>query len=211
MWRPWLAVPAASLLFAVAACEHAHLTAPTVTRGAPIDSSYLALLDSTTLPCCAMDSAGAHITTVGGVLTFYRLAHYTDTVPTPDGWAPSACGNEVPSGSTITDDGLVVFPDGSVHLFLTCSVSTYVLSLAQQFSYPDGTGHTNRVVLSAGFFSQTQDTVTLIKSLALVDTLLAVPLVTTLSDTTITVALPSHRYRFEVPCRGFCAPAVLRN
>ena len=212
MWRPSLASLAAPLLFAVTACEHDPPTAPSMTRGALVDSAYLALTDSAPLPCCAMDSAGVHITTVAGALTFYRLVNYTDSVPTPDGLVPAPCVSEVPSGATVLDEtGLVVFPDSSIHLFLGCSVGTFVLTLTRRFSYSDGSTHTSPAVLAAGTYYQTQDTVTLVKSLNLVDTLAAVPLVTTLSDTTITVASPSHRYGFEVPCGVFCAAADRRN
>ncbi len=212
MFRSSFAAPAAVLLLAVAGCEHTQPTAPTTTRGALLDSAYLAILDSAQLPCCAVDSAGVHITTVAGALTFYRLVDYTDSVLTPSGMAPAPCVSEVPSGATVIGRaGLVVFPDGSIHLFLGCSVGTFVLTVTRRLSYPDGSTRTGLDVLAAGTYYQAQDTVTLVKSLSLVDTLAAAPLAATLSDTTITVVSPAHRYAFEVPCGDFCAAANRSN
>jgi len=154
-----------------------------------------------------MDSAGAHITTVGGALTFYSLAHYTDSVITPEGMKPAACVQEIPNGAFVTLNGLVRWR-GAIHLLLPCSLGTYVVTLVREVRYPHHlalTGlpvlpaHVGHPVLLAGTFLQTEDTLTLVRALTLVDTLVAVRLSTTTSDSTIMVTSPSHQYRFEIP------------
>src|SRR2546426_252104 len=50
----------------------------------PVVARYtLTAEDGNPPPCCAIDSAGVHITVVGGALTFHGPAGYRDTVFTP--------------------------------------------------------------------------------------------------------------------------------
>ncbi|HVO35635.1 MAG TPA: hypothetical protein VMT21_08735 [Gemmatimonadales bacterium] len=199
-WR-LAALPAFLPLIALFACEHAPPTEVVPTHGAMLDSAYLSLVDGAAPPCCTVDSAGARVTTLGGALTFYRSLNYTDSVFVPAGWmVPAACVREVPSGTTIVGyTGLLVFQDGSVHMLFPCGLGVYVLTLTQKYSYPDGTARTSSQVVSTGTFSQDVDT------LALTDYATPALLFTTTSDSTITVTSPWHQYRFELPCKGWCA------
>ena len=195
------ALPAFLPLIALLACEHAQPTAPADPHGAMLDSAYLSLVDSAEPPCCTVDSAGAHVTTVGGALTFYRSLNYTDSVFVPAGWmVPTACVRGVPDGALVVSvTGLLVYQDGSVHMLFPCGLGVYVLTLTAKYSYPDGTTRTSSEVVSTGTFSQDVDT------LALTDYETPALLFTTVSDSTITVTSPWHQYRFELPCGVWCS------
>ncbi len=192
-----LLVTAGPLLLAVlAACEHAQPTQPAPTRGALLDSAYLSLFDGVAPPCCGKDSAGVHLNIAGGALTFYRSLHYVDSMPVPSGYRiPVACVREVPNGATVYGAaGLVKYRDGTFHLLFPCDLGTYEMTLTRNVRDAGGTWHTVREVVSSGSFSQGTDTLTL------TDTLDSGRLVTTVSNTTITVQSPEHQYQFVVPC-----------
>ncbi|MGA2384352.1 MAG: hypothetical protein ABSG61_13055 [Gemmatimonadales bacterium] len=195
------AAAAVPLLAALLACEHARPTEVVPTHGAMLDSAYLSLVDSAAPPRCTVDSAVVRVTTLGGALTFYRSLNYTDSVFVPAGWmVPAACVRGVPNGATVVSyTGLLVYPDGSVHMLFPCGLGVYVLTLTQKHSYPDGTARTTNQVVSTGTFSQDVDT------LALTDYETPALLFTTTSDSTITVTSPWHQYRFELPCKGWCS------
>jgi hypothetical protein len=195
-------LPAFLPLIALLACEHARPTEVVATHGAMLDSAYLATVDSSQLPCCAEDSAGASLRVVGGGLTFYRLLQYTDSVPTPAGYmVPTPCVRGVPDGAgVISRTGLLKYQDGSIHQLFPCGLGVYVLTVTARYRYPDGTTRTTSNVLSTGTYTQELDT------LALSDYDAPALLLTTTSDSSITVTSPWHQYRFELPCQGWCSP-----
>jgi len=187
-------------LIVLFACEHAPPTDPVATRGAMLDTAYLATVDGAALPCCAEDSSELAVRVVAGTLTFYRSAHYTDSAFVPAGFmVPVACVREVPNGSFVMNNGLVRY-GGALHLLLPCSEGIYDLRLVEEVRYPDGTSRTISAVVSTGTFAQGSDT------LALADFDVPSLLVATTSDSTITVTSPWHQYRLEVPCGGPCGP-----
>ena len=108
-----------------------------------------------------MDASGAHVTIVGGALTFYAFAHYADSVATPAGWKPRACVQGVPNGAHIALNGLVTVPDGTTYLLLPCSAGAYSVTLTKQFDYSDGSSRTDSVSLSSGTFTWKRDTLTI--------------------------------------------------
>jgi len=184
------AAAAGATVVVLAACAGTAPTSQTAALGREIARGSLTAADGHQLPCCAADSSGAHVTIVGGVLTFYASAHYADSVVTPAGWRPLACVQEVPSGAHVALNGLVTLPDGSTYLLLPCSAGTYGVALTQQLDYPDGSSRTNRVTLSSGAFNWERDTLTI------VDSEVGGRFTASLSGATITVTAPGHQYRF---------------
>jgi len=182
-------------VLAVAACAESS-TAPTEPLGRVIARDSMTAADGKLLPCCGVDASGAHVTIVGGALTFYALAHYPDSVATPAGWVARACVQGVPNGAYVALNGLVTLPDGSAYLLLPCSAGTYSLTLTKQFDYSDGSSRTDHVSLSSGTFSWKRDTLTI------EDSQVADGLTASMSVATITVMAAGHTYQFvAVPTR----------
>ena len=187
--RAFIACAAGVLL---AGCDPAP-TAPSLEQGPAIAHSSLTAVDASQLPCCGVDSAGVRATLVGGTLTFYRLAHYTDTVFTPAGPRSGACVISVPNGAAINITGVVTLPDGARYLVLPCDAGTYTLALAQRLDFVGGSSRTDTTVVTSGAFrisNWSPDT------LSLVDSPTGASLVTALAADTITVAVAGHRYSF---------------
>ncbi len=217
MMRPLSALAAACLLLAACSTDNKVLglrnsQSDTTSQSGQIpwgqdphapamDSIYLSLVDGASLPCCSMDSAGVRITTIGGALTFYRLAEYPEYVNTPGGRMPKACVHGIPSGAVLdVQTGLVKYADGTLHLILPCDLGIYALGVIRQLSFAGGKTDTSTAVLSRGAFAQVGD------ALALVDSLVPGLLTTYLVAPIITVQSPTHEYRFAVPCGSFCGP-----
>jgi hypothetical protein len=150
----------------------------------------LLMTDGQPLPCCTRDSAGGQITIVGGTLTLRRLAHFTDTANTPGGAISAACVHEVPSGSTVYPNGLIVRRDGSGFLVMPCDTGTYSLALTRRLAFAGGRTYTLAADVSSGSYGSKPDTLTLL------DDRLGTSLATAIAWDTIGVTAGGHRLRF---------------
>ena len=175
-------------VLALAACADSS-TAPREPLGSVIARDSLTAADGQLLPCCGVDASGAHVTIVGGALTFYAFAHYADSVATPAGWKPRACVQGVPNGAHIALNDLVTLPDGSTYLLLPCSAGAYSITLTKEFDYSDRSSRTDSVSLSSGTFSWKPDTLT-------IEAEVGARVTASMSGATITVMTPGHTYQF---------------
>jgi hypothetical protein len=152
--RAFITMTSAALT--LAACAESP-TAPA--PGRLIALSSLTSVNGQPLPCCTADSAGAQVTIVAGALSFYRLAQYTDTVPTPAGKMSRACVQDVPDGASVdARTGLVTLPDGTTYLLLPCSVGDYTVTLRERIAR-GGAEDTTRVtvLISSGTYAWKRD------------------------------------------------------
>jgi hypothetical protein len=141
-------------------------------------------------PCCAKDSAGARVTILAGTLTLRRLAHFTDSVPTPGGWKSAACVHGVPNYSLVHRNGLVTLPDGSGYLLMRCDTGTFSLALTRRFDFAGDSTFTAVVELASGSYGSRRDT------LRLWDDRVGASLATAISWDTIAVIAGGHALRF---------------
>ncbi len=157
--------------------------------GSAIARESLTAVDGGPLPCCGIDSAGAHVSIVSGVLTFYRATFYPDSFPSPAGWVPRACVNEIPDGALVNINSVVTLPDGSAYILVGCSWGAYGLTLSQQL---DSSSTLNEATVSAGAFTWKRDTLTI------ADPQLGGPLSpsASMAGATITVIVRGHTYQF---------------
>jgi hypothetical protein len=158
--------------------------------GGVIARESLTAVDGGPLPCCGIDSAGAHVSIVSGVLTFYAATYYPDSIPTPGGIKPRACVNEIPNGARVNSlTSVVTFPDGSAYILVGCSWGAYGLTLSQQL---DSSSTLNEATVSAGAFTWKRDTLTI------ADPQLGGPLSpsASMAGATITVIVRGHTYQF---------------
>jgi hypothetical protein len=174
-------------MLGVAACSESP-TAP-VSFGPLIALDSLTVADGQVLPCCAVDSAGARVTIIGGTLSFYRAATFSDTVFTPGGPMSGACVQEVANGAHLTQNGLVTLPGGDAYLLLPCSVGNYRLTVTQRVVRADGSQQTIELALSTGSYAWQRD------SLTLFDAHAPRPFSASMSGPTITVTAGDHRYQ----------------
>jgi hypothetical protein len=181
------------VLAAVAGLGLADCSEPTgpadLTLGALIARESLTVADGDQVPCCTVISSGTQVTILGGALSFYAAAHYSDTIATPGGLKSRACVQELANGALLTQTGLVILPDGSTYLLLPCSVGGYRLSLTRQVISPDGSIQTNDVLVTWGSFSWQRDKLTLMDSEG--DRVTA-----SLSGDRVAVTVPGHLYQF---------------
>src|SRR6266566_6221497 len=141
------------LLFS-AACSVTSPTDPKEAVGPVVARYTLTAEDGTPPPCCAIDSAGVHITVVGGALTFHGPASYRDTVFTPAGPASRACVHEVPNGALVnTFTHIVTLTDGTSYLQLPCDRGAYALIVIRRLDHEGGSSTTDSIVVSSGTFS----------------------------------------------------------
>lgn len=192
--RRSLAYPliASAAALAVGACESP--TSVTADPGPVVALDSLRAADAATLPCCAVDSAGARVTIVAGALTFRRYPHYTDTAYTPAGPMSAACVTEVPNGATIHANGLVTVGDSVAYLVIPCHVGTYTLALTQRLAFAGGSSRTAEVIVSSGTYAWKRDTLSLVDGAGQA-------LAATMSVDTIIVAAPGHSYKFQAVAR----------
>ena len=170
----------------LAAC--ADTTAPPESAGQLVGRDSLTASNGLTLPCCAVDSAGAHVTTIAGTLSFYAAAHYTDSVATPAGWMSGACVQLIPDGAVIALNRLVTLPDGSSYLIVGCSSGVYEVAVTRQFDYATGPSRTIRSIVSSGSYTWRRDTLTLAGTGTQFTTLMSGP--------TITLSAPGQSFHF---------------
>src|SRR6266576_196820 len=146
----------------------------------PVVAHYtLTGLDGNPPPCCAVDSAGVHITVVGGALTFHGPAGYRDTVFTPAGPMSAACVH-----------GL---PDSTRFLLLPCDRGAYALMVIRRLDHEGGGGSstTDSIVVSSGTFSAKPDTIDL------ADSRNPSSFTASVTAPTVLVTGPTHQYRFD--------------
>jgi len=159
----------------------------------PVVARYtLTAEDGNPPPCCAVDSAGLHITVVGGALTFHGPAGYRDTVFTPAGPASRACVHGVPNGANVnTFTHTVTLPDSTRYLLLPCDRGAYALIVIRRLDHAGGSSTTDTIVVSSGTFSAKPDTIDLADSRN--------PSAFTASVTapTVLVTAATHQYRFD--------------
>ncbi len=159
----------------------------------PVIARYtLTAEDGNPPACCAIDSAGVHITVVGGALTFHGPAGYRDTVFTPAGPASRACVHGVPNGAFVnTRTYTVTLTDSTRYLLLPCDRGAYKLIVIRRLDHEGGSSTTDSIVVSSGTFSAKPDTIDLADSRS--------PSSFTASVTapTVLVTGPAHQYRFD--------------
>lgn len=158
-------------------------------RGRLIAHDSLTAVESDTIPCCQVDSAGINITITGGTLAFYAATGYTDSTLTPEGHVPAACVLAVPNGSLIGINNLVTLEDGESYLALPCSLGYYGVTLAERLDLPDGSSATRQLVISTGAYAWKRDTLTLAGDDAAGAT-------ASMSGATITIAIGGWHYGF---------------
>ena len=186
-WGP--IVLASAMVLGLAACAEPTTPSAPLELGRLIARGSLTVVDGNQIPCCTVTASGARVTILGGTLSLYRLAHYSDTVSTPAGLMSGACVQEVPTGSVIGLGGLVSLPDGSTYLLLPCSVGTYQVTLTEQAVYPDGSSRTSDILLMSGSFSWQRDRLTLLDfNVRHVRAVLA--------GASVAVLVPGHHYQF---------------
>jgi len=184
-----LAARAAAL--SVGACESPTADTQAADLGRVVALDSLRTADAAALPCCAVDTAGVHISIVAGTLTFRAYAHYTDTAETPAPWPVSAaCVTAVPNGAVIHSDGLVTVGDSVSYLVIPCHVGTYTLALTERLEFRNGSSQMAVISLSSGTYSWKPDTLSLVNGAG--EALMA-----TMSVDTIIVAAPGHSYEFQ--------------
>ncbi|OLD15394.1 MAG: hypothetical protein AUJ01_12305 [Acidobacteria bacterium 13_1_40CM_3_65_5] len=146
----------------------------------PVVARYtLTAEDGNPPPCCAIDSAGVHITVVGGALTFHGPAGYRDTVFTPAGPMSGACVHGVPNGAFVNSRTYTVtLTDSTRYLLLPCDRGAYALIVIRRLDHEGGS-------------SAKPDTIDLADSRS--------PSSFTASVTapTVLVTGPAHQYRFD--------------
>jgi hypothetical protein len=189
--RPWTPVGLASaMVLCLGACSEPTTPSAPTELGRLIARGSLTVVDGNQVPCCTVTTSGVRVTVLGGALSLYALAHYSDTVATPGGLMSGACVQELPNGSSVSLNGLVTLPDGSSYLLLPCSVGTYRLTLTEQTVFPDGSSQVNDTLLVSGSFTWHRDRLTLLD--------FKVRSVTAaLSGASVAVVVPGHHYQFE--------------
>jgi hypothetical protein len=191
MARLWAPIGLASaMVLASAACTEPTTPSGATELGRLIARGSLTVVDGNPIPCCTVTTSGVRATILGGVLNLYALAHYSDTIATPGGLMSRACVQELPSGSSVSLNGLVTLTDGSTYLLLPCSVGTYRMTLTEQAVYPDGSSQTNDTLVVSGSFTWQRDRLTLMD--------FKVRSVTAaLSGASVAIVAPGHHYQFE--------------
>jgi hypothetical protein len=159
----------------------------------PVIARYtLTAEDGNPPPCCADDSAGVHITVVGGALTFHGPAGYRDTVFTPGGPMSGACVHGVPNGAFVdTRTHTVTLADSTRYLLLPCDRGAYALMVIRRLDHEGGSSTTDSLVVSSGTFSAKPDTIDL------ADSRNPSSFVASVTAPTVLVTGPTHQYRFE--------------
>lgn len=159
----------------------------------PVIARYtLTAEDGNPPPCCAVDSAGVHITVVGGALTFHGPAGYRDTVFTPAGPMSGACVHGVPNGAFVdTRTHTVTLPDSTRYLLLPCDRGAYALIVIRRLDHEGGSSTTDSLVVSSGTFSAKPDTIDL------ADSRNPSSFAASVTAPTVLVTGPTHQYRFE--------------
>jgi len=179
----------AVLLF-TAGCSVTEPTDPPEEGGPVIAQYHLTAMDDAALPCCAVDSAGVHITVVGGALRFHAPANYRDTVFTPAGPASAACVHGIPNGAFLNTYNHTVTTDGVTYLLLPCDRGTYTMLVVRQLA--SGNSSTvDTATISAGSFTAGRDHVELI------DKRHPFSFRASVATPTIVVKSASHEYRFD--------------
>jgi hypothetical protein len=159
----------------------------------PVVARYtLTAEDGNPPPCCAIDSAGVHITVVGGALTFHGPAGYRDTVFTPAGPMSGACVHGVPNGAFVNSRTYTVtLTDGTRYLLLPCDRGAYTLIVIRRLDHEGGSSTTDSIVVSAGTFSAKPDTIDL------ADSRNSSSFTASVTAPTVLVTGPTHQYRFD--------------
>jgi hypothetical protein len=159
----------------------------------PVVARYtLTAEDGNPPPCCAIDSAGVHITVVGGALTFHGPAGYRDTVFTPAGAMSGACVHGVPNGAFVNSRTYTVtLTDGTRYLLLPCDRGAYTLIVIRRLDHEGGSSTTDSIVVSAGTFSAKPDTIDL------ADSRNSNSFTASVTAPTVLVTGPTHQYRFD--------------
>ena len=159
----------------------------------PVVAHYtLTGLDGNPPPCCAVDSAGVHITVVGGALTFHGPAGYRDTVFTPAGPMSRACVHGLPNGALVnTFTYTVTLADSTRYLLLPCDRGAYALIVIRRLDHEGGSSTTDSIVVSSGTFSAKPDTIDL------ADSRNPSSFTASVTAPTVLVTGPNHQYRFD--------------
>ena len=159
----------------------------------PVIARYtLTAEDGNPPPCCSIDSAGVHITVVGGALTFHGPAGYRDTVFTPAGPMSGACVHGVPNGALVDSRTYTVTrTDGTRYLQLPCDRGAYELIVIRRLDHEGDSSTTDSIVVSSGTFSARPDTIDL------ADSRNPSSFAASVTAPTVLVTGPTHQYRFE--------------
>src|ERR1041384_728749 len=179
------------LLFS-AACPLTSPSDPTEGVGPVIARYTLTAEDGNPPPCCATDSAGVHITVVGGALTFHGPAGYRDTVFTPGGPMSGACVPGVPHAAFVdTRTHTVTLADSTRYLLLPCDRGAYALIVIRRLDHEGGSSTTDSIVVSSGPFRAKPDTIDL------ADSRNPSSFAASVTAPTVLVTGPTHQYRFD--------------
>jgi hypothetical protein len=175
-----------------AACSVTSPSDPKEDVGPVVARYTLTAEDGNPPPCCAIDSAGVHITVVGGALTFHGPAGYRDTVFTPAGPMSGACVHGVPNGAFVNSRTYTVtLTDGTRYLLLPCDRGAYTLIVIRRLDHEGGSSTTDSIVVSAGTFSAKPDTIDL------ADSRNSNSFTASVTAPTVLVTGPTHQYRFD--------------